>query len=68
VVQLYVSRGGSGDAIRQLRGFKRVHLRAGETREVEFEIPAEDFPASKVRISVGGGQPAGSVARVEGSL
>jgi len=67
VVQLYVSRGGSGDAIRQLRVFKRVHLRAGETREVEFEIPAEDLPASKVRISVGG-EPAGSVARVEGSL
>ena len=67
VVQVYISRGGSGDAIRELRGFQRVHLRAGETREVEFEIPAEDLPASKVRISVGG-EPAGSVARVEGSL
>jgi beta-glucosidase len=68
VVQVYVSRGGSGDAIRELRGFRRVHLKAGETREVEFEIPSQDLRASKVRISVGGGQPVGTVARVEGTL
>jgi beta-glucosidase len=68
VVQVYVSRGGSGDAIRELRGFQRVHLQAGETREVKFEIPSEDLPAGKVRISIGGGQPVGAVARVEGSV
>jgi hypothetical protein len=43
-------------------------LQAGETREVKFEIPSEDLPAGKVRISIGGGQPVGAVARVEGSL
>src|ERR1700683_3199862 len=42
VVQLYAGGGGAvDDAIRQLRGFQRVHLRAGETREVEFTMSAE---------------------------
>jgi beta-glucosidase len=62
VVQLYVS---GGDSIRDLRGFERVHLRPGESREVRFTLPA---PKEKVKISVGGGQPVGKVARVEGTL
>jgi len=65
VVQLYVSGGG---AIRQLRGFQRVHLGAGETRDVQFILGAEDIPKRKVKISVGGGQPVGQAPRVEGTL
>jgi beta-glucosidase len=68
VVQLYISRGGSGDALRELRAFQRIHLRAGEARDVEFEIPASDVPANKTRISIGGGQPVGTIPRVEGKL
>ena len=69
VVQLYLAgAGGSDDPIRQLRGFERIHLRAGETREVAFTIPAEDLPKDKVRISVGGGQPAGQIPHVEAVL
>jgi beta-glucosidase len=69
VVQLYADGGGAAeDAIRRLRGFQRVHLRAGETQEVEFTLGAEDVPKDKVKISVGGGQPVGRVARVDGVL
>ena len=69
VVQLYFAgTGGSDDPIRQLRGFERVHLRAGETREVQFTISAEDLPKDKVRISVGGGQPTGQIPHVEAVL
>jgi len=69
VVQLYV--GGAGDAddpIRNLRGFERIHLRAGETREVEFTLGSADVPKDKVRISVGGGQPVGQIVHVDGTL
>ena len=69
VVELYVNGGGApGDAIRQLRGFERVHLRAGESREVQFSLAAEDVPKNKVQISVGGGQPAGKVPHLQGTL
>jgi beta-glucosidase len=69
VAQLYTDGGGAADdPIRQLRGFQRVHLRAGETRDVEFALDAADLPKGKVKISVGGGQPTGKVARVEGVL
>ncbi len=63
VVQVYVS--GAGDAIRQLRGFQRVHLGPGESREVRFTV---EVPKNKVKVSVGGGQPAGQVSRVETSM
>ena len=66
VVQLYVNGGGGeGDPIRQLRGFERVHLRKGETRDVQFTLTPEDVPRNKLQISVGGGQPAAGVAHVE---
>jgi len=67
VVQLYFA-GGADGAIRDLRGFQRVHLSAGETRQVEFTVPAAELPKGKVSISVGGGQPVGDVARVQGVL
>jgi beta-glucosidase len=67
VVQLYVA-GGAGEEVRSLRGFQRVHLRAGESREVSFTLGSDDLPASKVDISVGGGQPVGNTPHVTGQL
>jgi beta-glucosidase len=65
VVQLYLDGGGRADsAIRQLRGFQRIHLRAGETREVQFALDAGSLPKEKVKISVGGGQPVGAIPHV----
>ena len=50
--------------VRSLRGFQRIHLRAGESREVTFTLASDDLPKSAVDISVGGGQPvAGHAAR-----
>ncbi len=69
VAQLYVSGGQTpGDPIRTLRGFQRLRLEAGEMREVEFSLAASALPKDEVRMSVGGGQPAGRVARVSGKL
>jgi len=69
VVQLYVGAGDGAQApIRNLHGFQRVHLRAGERREVRFTLPAADLPASPVQISVGGGQPATNVPHLRGML
>jgi beta-glucosidase len=69
VVQLYVTGGGAtDDPIRTLRGFQRVHLRAGETRDVEFALAAGDIPKAKVRITVGGGQPIGKIPFAETML
>ena len=70
VVQLYVTgAGGPEDAIRSLRGFERVHLRAGESKDVKFTVGKEDLPKQgKVQFTVGGGQPAGTVPYAEVSL
>jgi beta-glucosidase len=68
VAQLYFTGGGADDAIRDLRGFQRVHLRAGETKQVEFTVSARELPKEKVKISVGGGQPVGAVPHVDGVL
>jgi beta-glucosidase len=69
VVQLYLA-GGSGeeDPVRSLRGFQRIHLRAGESREVSFTLGSEDVPKSPVEVSVGGGQPVGKTPCVTGIL
>ena len=69
VVQLYISGEVEEDApIRSLRGFERIHLRPGESREVRFILTPEDLPKAKVQISVGGGQPVGGTACVKGVL
>jgi beta-glucosidase len=69
VVQLYVGGGSEEESpIRSLRGFQRVHLRAGESRQVSFILGADDLPKSAVDISVGGGQPMGNVPHVRGTL
>lgn len=56
VAQLYTTPANSNDGlIGQLRGFERVHLKAGETRTLNFVLPAS---IGEIRnISVGGGQP-----------
>ncbi len=54
--------------MRSLRGFQRIHLRAGESREVTFKLGSDVLPDSTVEISVGGGQPLGSVPHVRGTL
>jgi beta-glucosidase len=63
-----VAGAGAGDAVRQLRGFQRIHLRAGESRTVEFTLEPSALPKATAKISVGGGQPAAGVAHVEGTL
>jgi beta-glucosidase len=67
VVEFYIA-GGADEAIRDLCGFERVHLRAGETREVEFTVNPGDLPKAKATISVGGGQPSAEIPHVEGVL
>jgi beta-glucosidase len=69
VVQIYVA-GGPGDEapIRNLRGFQRLHLRAGESRQVSFSVPSADLPKGKVAISVGGGQPLANIPHLIGEL
>jgi beta-glucosidase len=69
VVQLYVAGGPErGAPIRNLRGFSRIALRAGERREVRFTLAAEDLPRTATDISVGGGQPLPGVAFVRATL
>jgi beta-glucosidase len=69
VVQLYVDGGPGEDApIRNLRGFQRIHLRAGESRQVMFTVASGDLPKEKVAISVGGGQPLAGIPHLKGVL
>jgi beta-glucosidase len=70
VVQLYVAHKNAGfrTPIRALKGFQRIHLKAGETKTVEFSLCEKDLsvingdgnylsPTGDIEISVGGGQP-----------
>jgi beta-glucosidase len=69
VVQLYVGgETGEGSPIRSLRGFQRIRLRAGESRQVNFTLGADDLPKSAIDISVGGGQPLANIPHVRGKL
>lgn len=71
VVQLYITHPQNGNTrvpLRALKGFKRIHLKKGESRDVSFTLAPEDLalvdekgnlveqPGS-VEIYVGGGQP-----------
>ena len=42
VPQLYLSLGGPYDPKVILRGFERVHIKAGETAEVSFDLARRD--------------------------
>jgi beta-glucosidase len=69
VVQLYVGGGPDEEApVRSLRGFQRIRLRAGESREVTFTLGTDDLPKSAVEVSVGGGQPLAGTPHVRGRL
>ena len=70
VVQLYVSSENVSFRvpIRSLKGFQRIHLKKGETKNVSFSLPEKELQVidkggyskpveGAVRISVGGGQP-----------
>jgi beta-glucosidase len=69
VVQLYVGGGHEeGAPIRSLRGFQRIHLRAGESRQVTFTLGSDELPKSAVEVSVGGGQPSAGTPHLRGPL
>ena len=69
VAQLYLQFGGAAGApARALRGFQRVHLKAGESRALHFALAARQLShvndagqivvsAGNYEVSVGGGQP-----------
>jgi beta-glucosidase len=69
VVQLYIGGdAGEESPIRSLRGFQRIFLRAGESRQVKFTIDADSLPKSAADVSVGGGQPVAGIPHVRGTL
>ena len=69
VVQLYVARENAPGRvpIRSLQGFRRVYLKAGETRRLKFTLAPRQLArvdgdrlvtdAGTLRLSIGGGQP-----------
>jgi len=68
-----------GAPLRALRGFKRVHLKAGESQTVHFELKDRDFmmvteagdpiiSAGKYTLTIGGGQPDTGASGVNGSF
>ena len=57
VAQLYVDG--------QLAGFQRIHLKAGESREVKFAVTGAK---ARAKVSIGSGQPAASIPHVTGTL
>jgi len=68
VVQLYVSSNQANAPLRALKGFKRVSLKAGESKTISFELKPADVSAvnekgelkqarGKITISAGGTQP-----------
>jgi beta-glucosidase len=69
VAQLYLAHQGvEGAALRELKGFKRIHLGPHATQKVEFELSCRDVSAvdaagmrkvspGDVAVWIGGGQP-----------
>ncbi|HKF47467.1 MAG TPA: glycoside hydrolase family 3 C-terminal domain-containing protein [Terracidiphilus sp.] len=80
VAQLYLSFPDvKGAPLRALRAFKRVHLEAGASQKVHFELKLRDLsmvteaavieiPGGKYNVSVGGGQPNTGATTVAGSF
>jgi len=70
VTELYLSHQGAQTktAIRALKGFERNFIKAGQTKELIFKVPANDlaiidgngrivFAPGKIELSIGGSQP-----------
>ncbi len=80
VVQLYLAFPDvPGAPIRALRGFQRVHLRAGASRRVAFHLRSRDLSLvtetgdiivarGRYTVSVGGGQPGTGAPSVSGQF
>jgi beta-glucosidase len=80
VVQLYLSFPNvTGRPIRALRAFRRVHLEAGQSQAVRFELKPRDLsmvseagepliPEGQYSVSVGGGQPDSGAPLVAGTF
>ncbi len=80
VVQLYLSFPNvAGAPIRALRGFKRIHLKPGESQKVGFELKERDLSmvtqAGKpiiakgtYSVAIGGGQPNTGATTVAGTF
>lgn len=70
VVQLYLSHPGKENyrPVRSLKGFRRIHLQAGETQTVRFTLTPKELATTNINgtsgvvpgdvsITIGGGQP-----------
>jgi beta-glucosidase len=80
VAQLYLSFPSvSGAPLRALRGFKRVHLKPGESQNLHFELKDRDLsmvseagspviPEGVYSVSIGGGQPNTGASAVAGTF
>jgi beta-glucosidase len=80
VAQLYLAFPNTpGAPLRALRGFKRVHLKPGESQKVQFELKDRDLSMvndsgepivaeGKYSISIGGGQPNTGTPSVTGGF
>ncbi len=80
VTQLYLSFPNvAGAPIRALRGFKRLHLKAGQSQKIRFELRDRDLSmvseagepiiaAGEYSISLGGGQPNTGAPTVAGTF
>ena len=80
VTQLYLSFPNlEGAPLRALRGFKRVHLKPGESQMVRFELKDRDLhmvsasgepivAEGKYSVSIGGGQPNTSAPSITGTF
>ncbi len=80
VAELYLSFPNvAGAPLKALRGFRRVHLAAGQTKQVEFALDGRDMnmvttdgepeiPAGTYTINVGGGQPDTGAQTLSGTV
>lgn len=50
VVQLYIKQAGVDMPIKELKGFKRIHLKKGETQLVNFELKRSDIQHYNAKI------------------
>jgi len=80
VAQLYLSFPSlPGAPLRALRGFKRVHLKPGESRKIRFEVKGRDLSMvneagepiiaeGAYSVSIGGGQPNTGAPSLTGTI